>query len=206
MGIIAGFSELLLTSHASLTDDHFQSVLQAMANSAQKANNIIDSLLLLASVHRQDVAVGPVIMSEVVEEALYRLANAAAGAQVEVQEPETWPLVLAYAPWVEEVWVNYLSNALKYGGRPPQVTVSCVRQPDGQVRFAVADNGPGLTAVQQSRLFIQFERLGKQNVQGHGLGLSIVSRIVEKLGGHVGVESELGRGSVFYFTLPSAEM
>jgi len=206
MGIIVGFTELLLTSHASLTEDHLQSVLQAMANSAQKANSIIDSLLLLASVHRQDVAVGPVVMSEVVAEALYRLANAAAGAQVEVREPETWPLVLAYAPWVEEVWVNYLSNALKYGGRPSQVVVSCRRLPDGQVRFAVADNGPGLTAVQQSQLFTQFERLGKQNVQGHGLGLSIVSRIVEKLGGCVGVESELGQGSVFYFTLPSAEV
>jgi signal transduction histidine kinase len=73
------------------------------------------------------------------------------------------------------------------------------------LRFWVRDNGPGLTPEAQSKLFTPFTRLGQVRVQGHGLGLSIVQRIVEKLGGEVGVESAPGQGSTFYFTLPAAE-
>ncbi len=72
------------------------------------------------------------------------------------------------------------------------------------VRFWVRDNGPGLTPEAQSRLFTPFTRLDQVRAQGHGLGLSIVRRIVEKLGGQVGVESQLGQGSTFFFTLPAA--
>ena len=67
------------------------------------------------------------------------------------------------------------------------------------------DNGPGLTPEEQARLFTPFTRLDQVRARGHGLGLSIVRRIVEKLGGQVGVESEVGRGSFFFFTLPGAE-
>ena len=74
-------------------------------------------------------------------------------------------------------------------------------------RFWVRDNGPGIPSEAQSRLFTPFTRLDQVSVQGHGLGLSISRRIVEKLGGQVGVESDgaPGRGSVFYFTLPGVK-
>jgi two-component system sensor histidine kinase/response regulator len=72
-------------------------------------------------------------------------------------------------------------------------------------RFWVQDNGPGLSTEAQARLFTPFTRLDQVHVQGHGLGLSIVRRIVEKLGGQVGVESRPGQGSRFYFTLPLGE-
>ena len=79
-------------------------------------------------------------------------------------------------------------------------------QPDGMVRFWVRDNGPGLASEDQARLFIPFTRLNQVRAKGHGLGLSIVRRIVEKLGGQVGVESHglPGQGSSFFFTLPGA--
>jgi len=70
------------------------------------------------------------------------------------------------------------------------------------VRFWVRDNGPGLTPEEQARLFTLFTQLDQDRTKGHGLGLSIVWRIVNKLDGQVGVESEVGRGSVFSFTLP----
>jgi two-component system, sensor histidine kinase and response regulator len=72
------------------------------------------------------------------------------------------------------------------------------------VRFWVRDNGRGLSPEEQSLLFAQFERLGQERVQGHGLGLSIVRRIIDKLGGEVGVESEIGQGSKFWFSLSGA--
>lgn len=79
--------------------------------------------------------------------------------------------------------------------------------PNGQVRFWVRDNGDGIAPQDQRRLFTPFTRLDQVRARGHGLGLAIARRIVEKLGGQVGVESEgvPGRGSMFYFTLPACQ-
>jgi signal transduction histidine kinase len=73
------------------------------------------------------------------------------------------------------------------------------------VRFWVLDNGTGLTLENQKKLFAQFSRLEQARAEGHGLGLSIVQRIVARLGGTVGVESAVGQGSRFYFTLKKIE-
>ena len=75
---------------------------------------------------------------------------------------------------------------------------------DDQIRFWVRDNGPGLTPDEQTQLFVPFTRLNQVRATGHGLGLSIVERIVTLLGGKVGVVSEPGAGSTFYFTLLAA--
>ncbi len=113
-------------------------------------------------------------------------------------------IALGYAPWVEEVWVNYLSNAIKYGGRggePPRMELGAEAQADGMIRFWVHDNGAGITPEDQARLFTPFTRLDQVRAAGHGLGLSIVRRIADKLGGHVSVDSQIGEGSTFSFTL-----
>jgi two-component system sensor histidine kinase/response regulator len=77
--------------------------------------------------------------------------------------------------------------------------------PDGMICFWIQDNGDGLTPEEQARLFTPFTQLNRIRANGHGLGLSIVRRIVEKLEGQVGVVSQPGRGSVFTFTLPCAQ-
>ena len=98
-----------------------------------------------------------------------------------------WPISAGRVP-------DYLSNAIKYGGEPPSVVLGAdayrgVGPAKGKVRFWVRDKGPGLTQEEISRLFVPFTRLDQARAQGHGLGLSIVRRIMEKLGGG-GVESE----------------
>ena len=98
---------------------------------------------------------------------------------------------------------NYVSNAIQHGGQPPRVQLGADVQTDGMVRFWVRDNGQGIPRQEVGRLFAPFTRLNQVRAKGHGLGLSIVRRIVEKLGGQVGVESELGKGSSFFFTLPA---
>jgi signal transduction histidine kinase len=125
--------------------------------------------------------------------------------QAEIIKPSEWPVVLGHAPWVEEVWANYISNAMKYGGHPPRVELGATPLPNGSVRFWVHDNGNGLSPEARAQLFIAYTRLDKLRATGHGLGLSIVKRIVEKLGGTVGLESEdePGKGSTFSFTLPA---
>jgi two-component system sensor histidine kinase/response regulator len=179
--------------------------LQAIVRNGRTMNNIIDELLLLAGVRKTEVQVAPLDMASVVSQAQQRLAYMIQQYRAEITLPDSWPVALGHGPWVEEVWVNYLSNACKYGGRPPRVELGGAMQANGMVRFWVRDNGAGLTPEEQARLFVPFTRFNQVRVKGHGLGLSIVRWIVEKLGGQVGVESDgvLGRGSVFYFTLSS---
>jgi signal transduction histidine kinase len=143
-------------------------------------------------------------MGGVVEEVLERLSYLISEHRAELVVAGEWPDVVGYPPWVEEVWVNYLSNALHYGGQPPQIELGWEVLSAGRVRFFVRDNGPGIPPDDQERLFRPFTKLDQASTKGHGLGLSIVRSIIEKLGGEVGVESKTGQGSKFTFTLPSA--
>jgi len=206
LGLIVGFAKVLEQDYAELSDEELGRYLCSMAQNGRKMSNIIDELLLLAAVRKVEVDVGPLDMASIVTEAEQRLVRRIEEYQGEIVLPDTWPVALGYTPWVEAVWTNYLSNGIKYGGRPPRVEMGATIQPDGMIRFWVQDNGPGIPPEAQARLFTPFTRLapknGKKRANGHGLGLSIVRRIVEKLGGQVGVESEAGRGSVFSFTLP----
>lgn len=207
IGLMVGFADWLLENYADLSSEAGQRALQKITVSGLKAASIIESLLLLSSLRKQDVDLERLNMGGIVAEALQRLAEPIASRGAVIQQPDraSWPSVWGYTPWVEEIWVNYLSNALKYGGEHPCIQISAARQADGFVRFTVRDFGAGLTPEQQQRLFAPFERLGQTRVTGHGLGLSIVRRIADKLGGQVGVDSQPGQGSAFYFTLAAVE-
>ncbi len=202
LGAVLGFAELLDAKDVKLSDNDVTESLQAIGQSARKMHSIIEELLLLAGVRKTEVERQPVEMAPVVCDALQRLSHMTQEYAPQVLLPETWPLSLGYAPWIEEVWANYLSNAMKYGGTPPRLELGADTS-DGKVRFWVIDNGPGLTPEQQGRLFAPFTRLHQVRATGQGLGLSIVRRIMEKLGGEAWVESEPGKGSRFGFTLPS---
>ncbi len=207
IGLMVGFADMLLEGYADMPEAAIRRALQTVVNSGIKATSIIESLLLLASIRKQDVQSGPIDTGGVIDEVLQRLANSIETNGADIQQPDraSWPIARGYAPWVEEIWVNYVSNAIKYGGERPRIELGATRQPDGFIRFTVRDHGPGLAPEQQQRLFAPFERLGQSRTKGHGLGLSIVRRIADKLGGQVGVDSQPGQGSTFYFTLPVAD-
>lgn len=171
---------------------------------ANRLSTIIDDLLLLAGVRQQHIKIEPVDTDAVVTEALERIEDLLGRSEAQVTKPATWPTAVGYAPWVTNVWCNYISNAAKYAGERPRIELGAEVKPDGNyVRFWVQDHGPGLTETQQAALFVPFTRISSIRVKGHGLGLSIVRRIVEKLGGQVGVESQPGQGARFWFELPS---
>jgi PAS domain S-box-containing protein len=204
LALVIGYADVLVHDHASLSSEELERYMQAIEHSGRKMSAIIDGLLLLAGVRKGSVEMEPLDMPSIVAEVRGGLAPLIEAEQAEIVAPKAWPAALGYRPWVEEVWVNYISNAIEYGGRPPRVELGAEAQPGGMIRFWVRDNGRGLTPTEQGRLFVPFTRLWQVSAKGHGLGLSIVQRIVEKLGGQVGVESEgvPGRGSVFSFTLP----
>lgn len=206
LNIVMGYVGLLEDECKALPDDTMaQDCLRAIFDTTKKMNTIIEELMLLAGLRKVEAKIVPLEMGDIVAEVQSRLRSMLAQYEGTINLPDSWPTALGYAPWVEEAWINYMSNALKYGGRPPVMTLGSTVQDDGYIRFWVRDNGPGLTKEQQERLFMPFERLEQVRVEGHGLGLSIVRRILEKLNGQAGVESEVGQGSVFYFTLPAAE-
>lgn len=200
---ILGFAEHLAESLDTLPESERRESLEAIARSAQKMQAIIDALLLLGETRRSDVATLPLDLGHIAGECLSGLAHEVRRLGGEVRLPPTWPSAMGYAPWVEQVLTNYVSNALKYGGRPPRVDLGAEVVDERRVRVWVRDDGRGLTPEEIGRTFAPFTRLSVDDVAGHGLGLSIVRRLVERMGGEVSVESAgtPGAGCIFSFTL-----
>jgi signal transduction histidine kinase len=203
LALITGFTNMLIDEYQQLHPDEGAKLLYYISQSSGKMVNIVDALLLLANTRREDISLERLDMAEIVSHVQERLAYMVQKYQATIVVPDSWPQAMGYAPWLEEVWANYVSNAIKYGGRPPLVQLGGDVQSDGMLRFWVRDNGPGIPLDKQERLFVPFARLNEEPVEGsHGLGLSIVERIITRLGGQVGCESQPGEGSLFYLTLP----
>ncbi|NKQ37506.1 MAG: response regulator [Chloroflexi bacterium] len=203
LSFITGLAEYIQLEYAGNSPAALLDLLQKIEDAGHRGINIIDALLLLASIRKEDVKPVPVDMAPIIANARDRLAYMIHEYQGQLVLPSHWPLAYGHSAWIEEVWVNYLSNGLKYGGRPPRIELGAAEQAEGVVRFWVKDNGLGIPAEKQTILFTEFGRLNQLYVEGYGLGLSIVQRIVHKLGGQVGVLSQLGEGSLFYFDLPA---
>lgn len=205
--LVVGFAKMLEEEYGRLSPAEIQSTLKTIANTGQKMSHIIDGLLVLAGLRNQEITLEPLDMGSVIWDVQQQLKSMFDSYQVEITMPLQWPTVIGYRPWVEQVWANYISNGIKYGGSPPQLELGADLQANDVIRFWVRDNGSGLTPEEQKRLFVPFTRLKRfERVdEGYGLGLSIVKRIVERLGGQVGVTSPglSGQGSEFFFTLSS---
>lgn len=208
LSLIIGYTSMLMNKPEVLGETELMEIVDPISRTANRMTRIIDGILTLANVGRQDIIPEPLDMSWVIRDVEERLAMLVREYQAVITKPESWPLVLGYAQWLEEVWANFISNAIKYGGRPPHIELGAdppaALTGDGgaHVRFWVRDNGPGLPEDVQPQLFSEFARFDETHT-GYGLGLSIVKRIVTKLGGEVGIESAPGHGSLFFFTLPT---
>ena len=201
---MVGLAETVYNKFEALPKADRQRYLEIIQQSGHKVASIIDALLMLAGVREMEVLVAPLDMVKIVEEARQRLAHLNRQYGVIISLPDEWPQAMGYAPWVEEIWVNYLSNGMKYGGHPPKLTLGATAVADGMIKFWVQDNGIGIIPETQEKLFTPFAQINMQHDSGYGLGLSIVQRIVDRLGGEVGAENLPGEGSLFWFTLPTA--
>ncbi|MBN1487446.1 MAG: hybrid sensor histidine kinase/response regulator [Anaerolineae bacterium] len=212
LSAILSFSYILENRQDRLTPEKITDYAKMISQNGRKMRTIVDELLLLASVRRmEDVQMRPLDMDSIVKESLERLTSMLQKYEFQLILPDNWPTALGYAPWIEEVWANYISNAIKHGvggnsetghNVPLSVELGATVQSMNEIRYWVRDNGPGIAVEDQERIFAPFTRLRYAHAEGHGLGLSIVQRIISKLGGQVGVDSEVGLGSCFWFTLP----
>jgi two-component system sensor histidine kinase/response regulator len=207
LNVIIGTSEMLM----DMLEDEPPTVRkyqQNVRNIAYKMYSIVEELLLLSKLRKdeQQIATHVLDMEEIVDEVVSRLSYVIDRTGTQILRPHKWHVAEGYMAWIEEVWVNYISNAIKYGGQPPVVELGSELVDGGKVRFWVYDNGPGIPPEVTDDLFREFSQLSPtQRTEGHGLGLSIVRRIVTRLGGEVGVESTTGQGSTFWFTLPAVD-
>ena len=147
----------------------------------------------------------PVDLGEFVEDLLIRIDGVIASARVSLAMPDDLPLVLADPDQLERIVVNLLTNAAKYSPDDSPVVVSAATG-EGEVIVSVRDNGQGIAPEARPHLFDRYFRAERARSAGEGLGLGlyIVRGLVEAQGGRVWVESELGKGSTFSFTLPVA--
>lgn len=206
LGRIVSFAQMLEKDRTALSDEELEHYLQTIVQRGCEVVGTVDRLLAVRTELPTEIVeeIGPLDMGRVVAGVLERMSYMVKEYRAEIVVPKRWPVALGHGPWVEEVWANLISNAIKYGGQPPRVELgaSSTKDDKGVVRFWVRDNGQGLALEEQVRLFTRPDR---DPATEFGLGLTLVQRIMEKLGGQVSMESEVGQGSVFYFTLPVAK-
>jgi len=206
LALVVGFADLLLTQGGTIAEEEQARALDMLVQNAHRMSNIIQELLMLSSVRKRDVETHPLDMPEIVQNALDRLRFLVQEYKAHINLPDRWPVARGYGPWIEEVWENFISNALKYGGTPPEIELGSTVLADGRIQFWIRDNGQGIPPEKQPLLFTPFTKFSEVRVTGNGLGLSIVYRIIEKLGGNVAVDSQPGSGSTFSFTLPAYDL
>lgn|GEM_PF-1045615 len=204
LSLIIGYAEIISEEGLTLPAEELKDYADSILFNSRKMISIINALLLLASVRKEEVSYNPLDMHTIVNDALRRLRLLIRDRGASIILPPEWMAVRGYGPWVEEVWANYVSNAIKYGGDPCEVRIGCEREGD-MVRYWVRDNGGGIPEDKFSQLFTPFTRFSQLEIEGHGLGLSIVGRIVQKLGGTVAARALPEGGSEFSFTLPAIE-
>jgi signal transduction histidine kinase len=182
--------------------------LERILVSADRMSEMITHLLWMARLDRPLDTVHVVAIAPVIEATMRRLYHVLERRLITFQIDPDLPSALGHDVWIEEVFANLFSNAIKYIGaeNPAPLIRLSARRLGYRVRYEVRDNGIGISAEDQAQLFKSFNRLNDlTRIEGTGLGLAIVQRIVARLGGEVGVESEPGHGSTFWFTLPAAK-
>jgi signal transduction histidine kinase len=205
---ISGHLEMLESS-ADLPATAVASI-RAMDRGARRLGRVVDDLLLLSKVGDPQYPIIPVpvdvhrILVDVLD--LSSLAADRKSLEVTLDVPEEPVLALGDAAEIDRICANLISNAVKYTPAGRSVEVS-LRRTDGQVVLKVCDEGLGISPEDQRHLFTEFFRSNNPEAvaePGTGLGLAIVQRIVDRHGGRVTLESELGKGSTFTVTLPAA--
>ncbi len=206
LGLVVSFAQMLEKDHTTLSEQDLRHYLHTIAVRGGEMVRVVDELLATQTGPPQEVEeeMAPLDTSSIVAVVLERLAYIIERYEAEITLPESWPVALGYAPWVEEVWANYIHNAIRYGGHPPRVELGFDVN-GSTIRFWTRDNGRILLPEEQVRLFAPSTRRERVHDTQYGLGLALVQRIVEKLGGQVGVESYEDQGNLFYFTLPVAK-
>ncbi len=200
---IVGFSEILLEKYNSLIEEKRNKYLFEMARSGKKMSNIINELLLFSNTSAENVQFSKVDMKTIIYNAIDRLKFEIKTSSANIIIQEDIHNCIGQSAWIEEIWFNYISNAIKYGGQPPTIKIGSELVSENKVKYFVIDNGLGISNELKELIFDDKNGDRDLYTKGSGLGLSIVRRIVEKLNGTASFEQVDGIGTSFNFFMKS---
>lgn len=181
-----------------------QDMAQIMNQECMRLSGMVNNVLESSRIENGqfDLSIEPIAVVPLIGQVVHSFQARNQEYKLEVSSPECPLFALGDPAWVQVILENLIQNAIDYSGSEPTVTISA-QEFDGVVKISVKDQGDGIPADQIDNVFDKFHRLGasRRKVRGFGLGLYISKMLVEVLGGTIGVKSEVGRGSIFYFTL-----
>ena len=204
---IDAFSRFVFEDYKDKLDEQGKDYLRRVRANAKRMQILIDDLLEISRLERKNNPFEEVEAKELVREAKLRFEYAEKQQNVKIlYDADNLPKVFCDRVRLTEVFANLISNAIKFIDKPaPVIEIGCAKN-NGAYEFYVKDNGPGIEEKYFGKIFEIFQRLGKREEhEGTGAGLTIVRKIVEMHNGRIRVESELGKGATFYFTIPDRE-
>lgn len=205
---IKGYTETLLDG--ALKEEIAPQFLQVIQKHADRLTKIVEDLLALSKIESKEFYLKwePLPLSELIDDVSDFVKEAAQRKKISISRsliPSSLE-VMGDRSYLEQVFINLLDNAIKYTHEGGEISISAFENEQREIQVLIQDNGIGIPKEDLSRIFERFYRVDKgrsQELGGTGLGLSIVKHIVQAHGGRVWVESQPGKGSVFYFTLPN---
>ena len=203
--MVSSYLQLLERRYKGRLDEDADEFIAFSVDGAKRMSAMIQGLLQYSRVETQGAPFAEVDLQQVFAEAEANLQLAVSETKAELSRGAL-PTVAADAGQMERLFQNLIANALKFRGEaPPRLRVEA-RRDGGEWLFSVIDNGIGIPADQRERIFVMFQRLHtREEFEGMGIGLAVCKRIVERHGGRIWVESEVGEGATFHFTLPVLE-
>jgi PAS domain S-box-containing protein len=199
-----GFSQALLEDYSPAIDTLGQDYLRRVVEASQRMDSLIQDLLAYSRLSQVELAVEPVRLETAIELTLLIFAAEIRQKRATISVESAFPSVLAHPITIEQILANLLSNALKFTAPDvdPRIRI-WAEQRGSAVRLWIQDNGIGIAPEHQDRIFGVFERLhGADTFPGTGIGLAIVRKGVERMGGCAGLDSQPGKGSRFWIELP----
>ena len=204
---IKGYAETLL--EGALKEDVAFQFVQVINRHADRLTKIVEDLLTLSKIESREFSLKPerLSISELIDGTLDVIKEEADKKGVSISWSESTPSLFIFGDrkGLEQVLINLLDNAIKYGREGGNTKISVNENPNAEIQVSVQDDGIGIPKEDLPRIFERFYRVDKgrsKELGGTGLGLSIVKHIVQAHGGNVWAESQIGKGSTFYFTLP----
>lgn len=200
---VAGFTDLLARRYKGRLDKDADEFIDFALSGANRMKQLVNDLLAYSRVGTKAKAFAPTDCGAAFDQAIRNLAITIEEHYASIRVTNPFPIVMADKTQLIQVFQNLIANAIKFhGSEPPRIDVSAEKK-DGEWLFCVRDNGIGIDPRHVDRIFAVFQRLhSQQEYPGTGIGLAICKKIVERHGGRIWVDSQPGRGSSFYFTLP----
>ena len=207
---VASFCQLLEKRYGDQLDERGLQYIDFAVDGAKRMQVLINDLLTFSRVGRLDDTREKVGLDQALDKALHNLAAAVEESEARIDRPERLPETVGDPTLLTMLWQNLVGNALKFRhpDRAPQVSVTCAPDPEtpGMWRLCVTDNGIGIPEEFTDKVFVIFQRLHSRDAYGGtGIGLALCKKIVEHHGGRIWIDSTVGEGTRFCFTLPSAE-